>query len=595
VLGYLLIPESRDSSAPKLDPLGSALSIAGLGELLWAIIEGPGKGWGSAEVLGGFAVAAVVLTAFFMWEARCSSPMLDVHFFKNRRFSAASGAITVTFLTLFGTIFLLTQYFQSVLGYSTIKAGAVLVPQSVLMMIFAPLSPRWVHRFGNKLVVVAGMLVAVATLLLMTTFDADSSTLHVVVVTALLGLGVSHIMPPATESIMGSLPREKAGVGSAMNDTTRQVGGAVGVALLGSILSSQFGSHVSDALAGVAPAGVIDGARDSVGAALGLARDNPDAQPFAGQITEAAHQGFVNGFHTALLVAAGILVLAAAGVLSGSALGGNRQRRRRYASRRCADGHRPVDVVPADMATDLALELESEYEHVHRGTEAHCAAGRPRSEDREREIMAAALEALVAEGYDGMSVEGVAARAGAGKATVYRRWRNKAELVADAIREHACRDIELPDTGDARADLRAFLRDLQGSFEDFEGKLIAVFTAERMRHPDLAAAFDARFVSQRRAYLETIVRRAIERGELPADTDVELLAEVGPAILLHQFVKGGGKLPDDVADRRPGSSSADRTPRSQYHQNAQGVDDWGRQGDRGLRLRARRARAERLA
>jgi AcrR family transcriptional regulator len=163
--------------------------------------------------------------------------------------------------------------------------------------------------------------------------------------------------------------------------------------------------------------------------------------------------------------------------------------------------------------------------------------------------MTAALEALVAEGYDGMSVEGVAARASAGKATVYRRWHNKAELVADAIREHACRDVDLPDTGDIRADLRTMLRDIQRSFDGFEGKLFAGFTAERMRYPELAEAFDERFVSNRRAHLEAIVRRAVERHELPPDTDVELLAEVGPAILLHQFVKGGGKLQKDVADR----------------------------------------------
>jgi AcrR family transcriptional regulator len=175
--------------------------------------------------------------------------------------------------------------------------------------------------------------------------------------------------------------------------------------------------------------------------------------------------------------------------------------------------------------------------------------GRPRSEDREREILQAAIDALVAEGYDGMSIEGVAARAGAGKATLYRRWRNKAELVADAIREHACRDVVMPDTGDVRADVLTMLRDMQRTFESGEGELFAVFTAERLRHPELAAAFDNRFVSPRKAHLEMLVQRAVERGELPPDTDVELLSQVGPAILLHQFGKGGGKLKRNLADR----------------------------------------------
>jgi AcrR family transcriptional regulator len=175
--------------------------------------------------------------------------------------------------------------------------------------------------------------------------------------------------------------------------------------------------------------------------------------------------------------------------------------------------------------------------------------GRPRSEDRERDILHAALDALIAEGYDGMSIEGIAARAGAGKATVYRRWRNKAELVADAIRDHASSDLRLPETGDVRADIRTMLRDISRAWEGYEGRLIAVFTAERLRHPDLAAAFDDRFVSPRKAHLEHLVRGAVERGELPADSDVELLVEVGPAILLHQFVKGGGKLRRNAADR----------------------------------------------
>ncbi len=315
-LGFRYVPESRDSTAPSLDPLGAGLSIVGLGALLWAIIEGPAKGWASGEVLGGFVLAAVVLAGFLAWELRCKEPMLDIRYFKNRRFSAASGAITITFLTLFGTIFLLTQYFQSVLGYSTIKAGAVLIPQSLMMMVFAPMSTRWVHRFGNKLVVTFGMLVVTADLLAMMTFTTSNSTIHVVGVTMWLGFGVAHIMAPATESIMGALPRDKAGVGSAMNDTTRQVGGAVGVALLGSVLSSKYGSHVTSALTGVAPSSVIDQAKDSVGAALGAAKGNADAQPFANQIITAAHDGFVNGFHLAVGIAAGIVLIGAIAVYS---------------------------------------------------------------------------------------------------------------------------------------------------------------------------------------------------------------------------------------------------------------------------------------
>jgi EmrB/QacA subfamily drug resistance transporter len=360
-LGYFLIPESRDPAAPRLDPLGSVLSIAGLGALLWAIIEGPGKGWTSASVLAGFVLGIGLLGAFLLWELRYESPMLDIRVFENPRFSAASGAITVTFLCLFGTIFLLTQYLQAVLGFSTVKAGAVLIPQAMVMMVAAPMSTRWVHRFGNKAVVATGMSIVALSLLSITTLDASSSTLSVIIVTVVLGLGMANIMAPATESIMGSLPKEKAGVGSAVNDTTRQVGGAVGVALLGSILSSRFGAQMDSTLGGSVPAAVIDRARDSIGAALGAVRDVPAARPFAGDIVDAAHHSFITGFHTAAVVAAGILVIAVIGVL-------------RWLPARAAEpglahadatdavpmGIGPVDVTPADVAADFADELEVE-------------------------------------------------------------------------------------------------------------------------------------------------------------------------------------------------------------------------------------------
>ncbi len=315
VVGFLLVPDSRDPAAGRLDPLGSVLSIAGLSVLLWAIIEGPSNGWGSASVLGGFVVGGVVLAGFFVWELNCANPMLDVRFFENPRFSAASGAITLAFLALFGTIFLLTQYTQQVLGYSTVEAGAVFLPQSIVLMIFAPMSTRWVYKFGNKAVVATGLFVLAIALALMATFQTDSSAYLVVGVTALSAFGMAHVVAPATESIMGSLPRAKAGVGSAMNDTTRQVGGAVGVALLGSILASAFRPHVRDLLQGRIPGSLLARVEDSLGSALGVARDVPGARPYATRIVSAAQTSFVNGMHAAVLVAAAIAVIGGIGVL----------------------------------------------------------------------------------------------------------------------------------------------------------------------------------------------------------------------------------------------------------------------------------------
>jgi AcrR family transcriptional regulator len=154
----------------------------------------------------------------------------------------------------------------------------------------------------------------------------------------------------------------------------------------------------------------------------------------------------------------------------------------------------------------------------------------------------------VAEGYDAMTIEGIATRVGAGKATVYRRWRNKADLVADAIRTHPGFDVPLVDTGDVRADLRSFLRSMVGALRGIDGALMRAFTAERIRHPELAEAFERQFVENRRMHLRRVVQDAVDRGELPATTDVELIAGVGPALLMHELVYGR-KFGPDLADR----------------------------------------------
>jgi EmrB/QacA subfamily drug resistance transporter len=352
ILGWFFVPDSRDESSPRLDPLGSVLSIIGLATFLWAIIEAPSKGWLSTPVLGGFAVSLAVLGAFMLWELRYPSPMLDVRFFENPRFSAASAAITIVFIALFGMLFLLTQYLQSVLGYSTVEAGAVLLPMSAMMMIFAPRSPRLVARFGNKLVVAAGMSLVCVAFLLMTTFGTGTPVWQVIVITMVNGFGMAHVMAPATDSIMGSLPRAKAGVGSAMNDTTRQVGGAFGVALLGSIAVTIYSSDFRQALRGVdVPRGVLEHGGDSVGAALGTLQQLPAHT--AARVSEAAHTAFVHGFHVAVLVGAAVVFVGVLSVL-------------RWLPARARDVE--LDTVPAEVVESLEATDSAE--------EAVAAAGR---------------------------------------------------------------------------------------------------------------------------------------------------------------------------------------------------------------------------
>jgi EmrB/QacA subfamily drug resistance transporter len=311
--GFLLVPDSRDPAAPRVDVPGAVLSIVGLATVLWGLIEGPTQGWRSPEVLGAFAVGLALLAGFLWWERRTAQPMLDLGFFRNPRFSAASAAITLTFMSLMGVIFVLTQYLQTVLGFSPLRAGAILLPMSAVLMVLAPMSARIVERVGTKLVLGSGLVIVSAALALQTTYDESSSTGHVIALSMLLAVGMANVMAPATESIMGSLPRAKAGVGSAVNDTTRQVGGALGVALLGSLLASVYRQDMRSGLAGSgAPEGLVERASTTVQA--GVAAGRATGGELGDRIVTVAQSSFMSGYHLAVVVAAGITLLGAAGV-----------------------------------------------------------------------------------------------------------------------------------------------------------------------------------------------------------------------------------------------------------------------------------------
>jgi EmrB/QacA subfamily drug resistance transporter len=308
--GWPLVPNSRDPDATPLDPTGAALSITGLVALVYGIIQAPEDGWTAPPILAAFGVAAVLSVAFVWWERRTEHPMLRIQFFRNPRFSAASGAIAMAFFALFGSVFLLTQHLQFVLGYTPLQAGVRVLPVAALA-VAAPLSARLVERIGTKLVVAAGLLVVAGALWLLSTVELGDGYGRVAATLALLGCGMGFVMAPATESIMGSLPLAKAGVGSAMNDTTRQVGGALGVAVLGSILASSYRTAIQPALRD-APPQLAQAAGDSIGAAATIATQLGSA----GQgLLEAARTAFIQGMGDALQVGAGAATLAALLVL----------------------------------------------------------------------------------------------------------------------------------------------------------------------------------------------------------------------------------------------------------------------------------------
>jgi EmrB/QacA subfamily drug resistance transporter len=308
--GRPLVPESRDPGATPLDPTGAALSTAALVALVYGIIQAPQDGWTDPLILAAFGVAAVLSVAFIWWERRIQHPMLPMEFFRNPRFSAASGAIAMAFFALFGSVFLLTQHLQFVLGYTPLQAGVRILPIAALI-VGAPLAARLAEPIGTKLVVVAGVLLVAGALWLLSTVQLGDGYGLVAAALALLGAGMGLTMAPATESIMGSLPLAKAGVGSAMNDTTRQVGGALGVAVLGSILAAGYHAAIQPALQS-APPPIAQAAGDSIGAATTIAAQ----QGPAGQgLLEAARSAFLQGMGDAVRVGAGVAAVAALLVL----------------------------------------------------------------------------------------------------------------------------------------------------------------------------------------------------------------------------------------------------------------------------------------
>jgi EmrB/QacA subfamily drug resistance transporter len=306
VAGFFLVPESKDPDATPLDPVGALLSIAGLSALVYAIIEAPSRGWTDSLVVSMFGAAIVLLGLFLWWERRTEHPMLKLEFFENPRFSAASGAVTLVFFAMFGTVFLLTQYLQFVLGYTPLEAGFRVMPVAT-MIVAAPLSARFTERFGTKRVVATGLTLVAIAMAWLAMITVDSGYGHVAVTLVILGAGMGTAMAPATDSIMGSLPLAKAGVGSAMNDTTRQVGGALGVAILGSILSSVYGSAMTP-LVGALPPQAAAAASDSIGGAVAVASQIGGA----GQaLLDAANSAFVDGMQAAVWVAAAMALAGA--------------------------------------------------------------------------------------------------------------------------------------------------------------------------------------------------------------------------------------------------------------------------------------------
>lgn len=306
-------PRSRDPHAQRIDAPGFVLSTAAMAILVYTIIEAPVHGWGAARTLSGFAAAAALLGAFVAWERRVRAPMLEVSLFRNLRFTAASGSVTVAFFTLFGFIFLITQYFQFFKGYSPLSAGVHLLPVASAVGVSSVLGTRLALRFGTKLVVSAGLIAVTAFYVWVSTASVSTAYATLAAQMVLYGIGMGFTSTPATEAIMGVVPTRKAGVGSAVNDTTRLLGGTLGVAVIGSVYASAYASRLTSALPAHLPPALAHTAEQSAGAALTVAaRLGSSGHVLAARaVHQAAASAFVHGLSIGCLVAAGVALAGA--------------------------------------------------------------------------------------------------------------------------------------------------------------------------------------------------------------------------------------------------------------------------------------------
>jgi EmrB/QacA subfamily drug resistance transporter len=308
--GWLFVPTSRDPATPPIDVGGLILSAVGVTALIYTVIEAPDWGWSSVRTISGFAAAAVVLIAFAAWERGRVHPMLDVSVFTNRRFSGGSLAVTGGFLTLFGFIFVITQYFQFIKSYSAFETGVRLLPVAATIALGSAFGPRIVEKIGTTVVVSGGLAIFAVGLGWASTVDADTPYVVIAMQMVLLGGGLGLTTAPATEAIMGSLSADKAGVGSAVNDTTRELGGTLGVAIVGSVFASVYsGRLAADSAIATLPAELRDMMQRSMAAAQGVIAQLPSAR--ADEVRIAVNTAFLDGLQVGALVCAAIAMSAA--------------------------------------------------------------------------------------------------------------------------------------------------------------------------------------------------------------------------------------------------------------------------------------------
>jgi AcrR family transcriptional regulator len=440
---------------------------------------------------------------------------------------------------MFGSMFFMTQYLQFVLGFTPLQAGVRLIPVAAVLMVAAPLSSLLVARFGTKVIVTLGLVTVAAALFLMSRATLTSGYGLVAVVMVVLGLGMGIAMAPATDSIMGSLPLAKAGVGSAVNDTTREIGGALGVAVLGSLTAAAYSSHLSnskvlDAISASGPTGrtAADAMRNSIGGAavvteqlrkLEAAGSVPAGT--AKTVATVTNQAFIYAMDHAVVVG-GVVALMGALV----ALFFLPARPARHQATELGDlGGRSGAVEGA--AQDLPPEVQ-----VRQNPARPAIAG-------------TVMRLLCEAGFSSLSFSGVATRAGVSTATLERYWTSKVDLVVDAVGQ-AFAEHPVPDTGDLAEDCRAYLADVSLALSTPDTRIVvAGLIDDAARDPELAAILRDQLIAPRRAALHHMVQRGIDRGELSRGVDPDLVVDALIAPIYHRILVTGEPVDRPVTDQ----------------------------------------------
>ncbi len=310
--GFFFIENSKAETVRRIDFPGAVLSIAGFFSLVYAIIQAGMDGWTAGHVLIAFGIAVVLLTAFVIWELRSRNAMLPLHFFKNMSFTGANVSLTLVSFGMFGAFFFLGQYLQSVQNYTPFEAGVRLLPMAAFSFVSAAGSAKVAQYIGTKLTVGLGILIAGGGFFYLAQIAAvDTSYIDLAYAMSVASFGIGMVMSPTTNSVMGSIPVGQSGIGSALNNTTRQIGGALGVAILGTILNSTYLSEVNAAQWPAAlPQTAMEAIRSSIQGAHIVAQNIPNPQ-LAQMIVQTSNEAFISGAMQALIVSSVIMLVAA--------------------------------------------------------------------------------------------------------------------------------------------------------------------------------------------------------------------------------------------------------------------------------------------